>query len=591
MKTGKARILTGLMVGALLLIPLLPVWDVRGEEGRQSNTEKPYRSWQQVDTKPDPRGSLLFQSEEVARRKSAGCTLSNCHVNVEPMHAAQTVRLGCVDCHGGNPEARTEQEAHVLPGNRKLFNSSANPELAYTAWLQESPEFIRFVNPGDLRVLDRTCGVSGCHVRESYTVRKSMMATGGMLWGAALYNNGAYPLKDTHFGESYGIDGRPLRIQTVPPPTQKEIFRKGISAYLDPLMQWGVSQPGNVLRVFERGGLRIPEIGIPDPEEEPGRPDKNLSIRGFGTGTRTDPVLLGLQKTRLLDPLLYLPGTNDHPGDYRASGCTACHVIYANDRSPVHSGPYAKYGNLGRSANPDPILPKDESGHPIRHRLTRSIPSSQCMVCHMHPGANMETTYFGFTWWDNETDGELMYPPEKKSLSAREMDLIERRNPEGSALRGLWSEREFLANLTNLNTKLKNTQFADFHGHGWVFRAVFKQDRKGNLLDQDGNIVSHSDPNKFEKAVHLKDIHLEKGMHCIDCHFEQDVHGNGKLYSEPRAAIEIDCVDCHGTIQSRATLKTSSFAAPPGGSNLRSLRTPWGKRRFEDRQGRIINTP
>ena len=76
-------------------------------------------------------------------------------------------------------------------------------------------------------------------------------------------------------------------------------------------MQWGVSQPGNVLRVFERGGLRIPEIGIPDPEEEPGRPDKNLSIRGFGTGTRTDPVLLGLQKTRLLDPLLYLPGTND----------------------------------------------------------------------------------------------------------------------------------------------------------------------------------------------------------------------------------------------------------------------------------------
>ena len=200
----------------------------------------------------------------------------------------------------------------------------------------------------------------------------------------------------------------------------------------------------------------------------------------------------------------------------------------------------------------------------------------------------MLATYFGFTWWDNETDGELMYPPEEKSLSAREMDLIERRNPEGSALRGLWSEREFLANLTNLNTKLKNTQFADFHGHGWVFRAVFKQDRKGNLLDQDGNIVSHSDPNKFEKAVHLKDIHLEKGMHCIDCHFEQDVHGNGKLYSEPRAAIEIDCVDCHGTIQSRATLKTSSFAAPPGGSNLRSLRTPWGKRRFEDRQGRII---
>ena len=62
---------------------------------------------------------------------------------------------------------------------------------------------------------------------------------------------------------------------------------------------------------------------------------------------------------------------------------------------------------------------------------------------------------------------------------------------------------------------------------------------------------------KFDKAVHLKDIHLEKGMHCIDCHFEQDNHGNGKLYGEPRAAIELDCVDCHGTIEQRATLITS----------------------------------
>ena len=58
--------------------------------------------------------------------------------------------------------------------------------------------------------------------------------------------------------------------------------------------------------------------------------------------------------------------------------------------------------------------------------------------------------------------------------------------------------------------------------------------------------------------MHLKDIHLEKGMHCVDCHFEQDNHGNGKLYGETRAAVEIDCVDCHGTIDAkRATLMTS----------------------------------
>ena len=56
-------------------------------------------------------------------------------------------------------------------------------------------------------------------------------------------------------------------------------------------------------------------------------------------------MFIGLQKTRLLDPTLNLFGTNDQAGDYRSSGCTACHTIYANDRSPVHAEQYAAAGN------------------------------------------------------------------------------------------------------------------------------------------------------------------------------------------------------------------------------------------------------
>ncbi|HEU4766971.1 MAG TPA: hypothetical protein VFS77_06335, partial [Pyrinomonadaceae bacterium] len=99
------------------------------------------------------------------------------------------------------------------------------------------------------------------------------------------------------------------------------------------------------------------------------------------------------------------------------------------------------------------------------------------------------------------------------------------------------------------------------HGHGWLFRKVFKRDRKGNLLDEKGDVVAADDPKKFDKAVHLNDIHLERGMHCVDCHFRQDSHGDGNLYNEPRASIEIACEDCHGTIQKKATLFTSGPAA------------------------------
>ena len=174
------------------------------------------------------------------------------------------------------------------------------------------------------------------------------------------------------------------------------------------------------------------------------------------------------------------------------------------------------------------------------------------MVCHIHPGTNMVTTYFGYTWWDNETDGEHDVSRQAtQSQRSRSNTRFRRATPNAPPSRGLWSDPDFLekTGTPEFNRQLQHTQFADFHCHGWIFRAVFKHDRKGNLLDEDDRKVSSDDPDKFGKAVHLKDIHLEKGMHCIDCHFEQDSHGNGKLYGETRNAIEIDCVDCHGTIR------------------------------------------
>jgi hypothetical protein len=559
----------------------------------------------------DAQGPFRGQSQEEAMAKSAGCV--SCHtVTDEPtMHPSKGVHLGCTDCHGGNnsvavaagvspssPEyQRAKEKAHVQPRDSFFKNRTALPEGAYTKWLKESPEFVKFINPGDLRVAAETCGTAGCHPNETRAVSTNMMTHSGFLWGAALYNNGGIPFKNARFGESYDREGKPQASKTIPAPTPEETRAKGVLPELSPLYRWEISQPGNVLRVFERGGEKKAEIGNPSGEESPGKPDDKLSDRGFGTELRTDPVFLGLQKTRLLDPVLSLPGTDDHAGDYRSSGCSACHVIYANDRDPAHSSLYAQFGHLGFSASADPTIRKDEPGHPIKHTFTRAIPSSQCMICHIHPGTNMVTTYFGLTWWDNEIDGDKMYPPGQRNPSEEERYQSALRNPEAAAARGLWGEEKFLEQTGSpeFNSKLTTTQFADFHGHGWVFRGVYNHDRKGNWLDKDGQPIGFDDPQRFQKAVHLADIHLEKGMQCADCHFAQDNHGNGKIYGEPRAAVEIDCVDCHGTIRQKATLLTSGPAAPdapragePRGRRLEALRTPYGLRRFEWRGDKVF---
>ena len=367
-----------------------------------------------------------------------------------------------------------------------------------------------------------------------------------------------------------------------------------------------------MLRIFERGGRRPLEPGNPDPEEEPGRPKNRLSNRGLGTLNRTDPVFIGLQKTRLLDPTLNMIGTNDHPGDYRASGCTACHVIYANDESPVHSAAYAKRGNQGFTRDAGSDDPEEALGTPAEACLHAGDSDQPVHGLPHAPGDEHGGELPGLTWWDNETDGDRMYPEGAIGAATPSAPRSRRSNPEGSALRGLWSDPAFLqkTGTPEFNNSLRQTRFADFHGHGWLFRAVFKRDRKGNLLDAVGKTVPGSDARAAHRRgrlhrralvqraserasktagrssqkrtglpVHLKDIHLERGMHCIDCHFKQDAHGDGKLYGEPRNAIEITCVDCHGTVDSYGTLVTSG----PGARRLPG-RSPDGAARTQPRR-------
>ncbi len=580
-----------------------------------------------------------FQTSQDADAKSAGCISCHSKSDAKSMHASSSVVLGCTDCHGGNaavfgpageefharsaigprnPLTLTEEEehergephthwspaylgaleqAHVLPRfpTRWSWPASRTPESSYSRLNDESDEFIRFINPGDLRVAKEACGA--CHqpiVRASQT---SLMATSAMLWGGASYNNGILPFKRYILGEYYAKDSEHGAISN-PTEVTPEMAKRGILPKLYPLPAWETVPPADIFRVFERGGRNInstfPEIGLPNSLgliqrlEEPGRPDIHQSNRGPGTGQRVAIPVLNVTKTRLNDPHLWFMGTSDNPGDFRSSGCSGCHVVYANDRDPRHSGPYAQFGNEGFSQQSDPTIPANEPGHPLQHSFTRRIPTSNCMSCHMHQPNMFINTMLGYIMWDYETDADRMWPKQQFNPTDRQTRLINDRNPEEAAIRGKWADPEFLKNVALMNPELRDTQFADYHGHGWNFRAIFKRDRKGDLLDGDGKIVSNDDPKKFEKAVHMSSIHIDVGMHCVDCHFSQDAHSSGNIVGEVMAGVEVQCQDCHGTADNYPTLRTSGVMASKYGRDLTLIRNPDGKKRFEWVDGKLI---
>jgi len=702
--------------------------------------EKPVaRDYSLVRAAPAPRS----QSREamVAKsgvREESGCL--SCHTDSDEhtMHRSPAVVLGCTDCHGGNPSVGdaslhkmdkqdpryvlARDRAHVLPRYPGAWHwpNSRNPAATYTLLNREAPEFVRFSNPSDYRVVRESCGA--CHIEVIEAAERSLMATGAMLWGGAAYNNGILPFKNYLNGEAYTRDGQSAMISSPRTgadgqltPEQKA---RGVLGELYPLPTWHVIPPGDVFRVFERGGRNIgtqfAEIGLPNPAgiiqrlDEPGRPDIRQSNRGPGTGLRVAIPVLNIHKTRLNDPFMWFMGTNDQPGDYRHSGCAGCHVVYANDRKVHHSSVYAGRGRDGQTQTCDPTIrnlphheenydgkrftmpvrgrqepgaplksdcqapdlvgaanqaseerhadagstaegakgsaPADanhgtmrEKGHPLRHVFTRAIPTSQCMVCHMHQPNIFLNTYLGYTMWDYEADADLMWPGPENRLpepadfvtwpkekqdewratyrqqrypNAAEVVEVLNRNPEGAATRGLWGQEQFLREVYDVvNPLARMNQFADYHGHGWNFRGIYRRDREGNLLDAQGNKIDVTDGQgrlasaeeiqrrevyrregedpfgevgtNNGRAVHMMDIHAEVGLQCADCHFAQDSHGNGFIYGEVANAIEISCKDCHGTARDYANLRTSNVAAPPRGTNLELLRNPDGQRRFE----------
>ena len=262
----------------------------------------------------------------------------SCHDGVESIHPKGGVEPdACVVCHGGDPKATEQDEAHVsvppdwgeirgegLPGAPHGYIKDMAPDQLDRI----EPAYLRFINPGDVRVAEESCGPchSG-HIDYVGNVKNSVMTT----------NAGHYmPTRMLA-----GFQGRSAvfgSISATDPDYDPD--EPGTVASLEPLRP---SDEAEVLSILE-GGV-FSEI-------------EELAYDHYLSKSCNTCHAAGYPR-------------NDSPHAYRSTGCTSCHMVY--NKNGVYEGE-------------DEAISNSVPVYPAKHEITTAIPTEQCATCHFQGG-------------------------------------------------------------------------------------------------------------------------------------------------------------------------------------------------------------
>jgi len=259
------------------------------------------------------------------------CT--DCHQGIEPAHPFLPEQT-CTSCHGGKEDGTSKEDAHIpIPANWAEIRGEALPpapdgfikDFAPNQLAALDPAYLQFINPSDIRVVERTCGV--CHPQNVATMPNSVMVTNAghyypTLFLAGLQNDtlaqyGSYPASAESCDEA---EGTVCELATLQPSSDEEIQAAINSG--DPRQLEQVAYE----HYLAKNCNTCHQAGYP---------------------------------------------RNNSPGLYRSTGCASCHMLYAKD---------------GAYQGKDPMIPKGTPAYPKTHRLTTEIPSEQCATCHFQGG-------------------------------------------------------------------------------------------------------------------------------------------------------------------------------------------------------------
>ena len=242
----------------------------------------------------------------------------------------------------------------------------------------KSPEFIRFVNPGDLRIAHLSCGTGGCHTQEVLQNRMSMMTHGCMLWGAALYNNGVLPAQARPLRRKLQHERRAAALANLAAADGVGDQAQGRGAV--PRSACRVSRsrsPATSSASSSAAAASSPRPASPNRAEEPGRPRARLSMRGLGTENRTDPVFVSLPAHAPARSDAQLPRHQRPP---RRLSLQRLHRLPRHLRQRSLAGPLRALRPLRQSrhlaGDPDPTIPQGRAGPSDRAPLHAGHPDA-----------------------------------------------------------------------------------------------------------------------------------------------------------------------------------------------------------------------
>lgn len=447
--------------------------------------------------------------------------------------------LNCTACHGGNPDGEDQLTSHVPPppeiGDREFQDNNATAYfnkltlvgldqyddyvvdgVTYTAL-----DYLQFVNPGDLRVVTqgRACGT--CHSGHTEAVAGSPIATSSGIFSVS-YTSGTPNVVLGNIGKDLDT-AADLAYRAVLDPFHTLASSVGTVAELIQFPVYSKRGEQQVDSLFNNDAYlaaALPAGQNADGTVVPSSPLANLwhEMTAFTCG----------------DCHLGSSGANNRYGDFRSSGCSACHMPYALSGRSGSSDP-----NVNKLEPLDPDNIDDpERPHLRSHRIVSTartdpdgvfVPGMDDHTCAgCHQGSNRTVMQYWGIRLDQNQD-------------------LRRGN-------------QYPANPVS---------FQDTTGDPRLFDPVIgNQTFNGRNRHQ---YIAFEDYDGDGRDDTPEDVHYEAGMGCIDCHGSVDLHGAAvtgasgeKIKSRMDQSVMVRCESCHGTASSYA--QTSAGTSSQGAS-------------------------